>query len=56
MPNYKKMYFALLNAVNNAIRDLQEAQQEGEECYIECDLLSPQFLQAPTEKEETTTE
>lgn len=35
MPNYKKMYFALFNAVTDAIQDLQSAQQKGEEAYIE---------------------
>lgn len=35
MPNYKKMYFALFNSVTTAINQLQNAQQEGENAYIE---------------------
>ncbi|MGI6005137.1 MAG: hypothetical protein ACOX88_06965 [Christensenellales bacterium] len=37
MPNYKKMYFALYDAVTTAIDQLQNAQREGEGTYIESD-------------------
>lgn len=35
MPDYKKMYFTLFNAVTTAINQLQEAQRKGEDTYIE---------------------
>lgn len=37
MPDYKKMYFALFNAVTIAIDQLQNAQRDGESAYIESD-------------------
>ncbi len=37
MPDYKKMYFALFNAVTTAVDELQSAQRKGEEAYIESD-------------------
>lgn len=37
MPDYKKMYLALFNAVTTAIDGLQNAQREGEEAYSESD-------------------
>lgn len=35
MPDYKKMYFALFNAVTAAIDQLQNAQRNGEKAYNE---------------------
>ncbi len=35
MPDYKKMYFALFNAVTTAVTQLQTAQSAGEEAYAE---------------------
>jgi len=35
MTDYRKMYFALFNAVTTAIDQLQNAQREGEEVSIE---------------------
>ncbi len=37
MPDYKKMYLGLFNAVTTAINTLQEAQQQGEESYLQDD-------------------
>ena len=34
MKNYKKMYFILFNAITEAIKILQEAQQKTEEIYM----------------------
>lgn len=34
MPDYKKMYFTLLNAAEDAIRALIQAQEECEEMYL----------------------
>lgn len=34
MPNYKKMYFTLFRATEQAINTLIEAQRECEELYI----------------------
>ncbi|MCL2856507.1 MAG: hypothetical protein FWE19_02115 [Oscillospiraceae bacterium] len=43
MSDYKQMYFAMFNAVSNAIEILQKAQQAGEDAYIEdaCKELMP---------------
>jgi hypothetical protein len=35
MPDYKKIYFELFNAVTTAINQLQNAQRKGEIAYIE---------------------
>ena len=35
MPDYKKMYFELYNAVTDAIDHLQNGQCEGEDAYVE---------------------
>lgn len=35
MSDYKKMYFALFNAVTMAIEQLEDAQKRGEATYIE---------------------
>ena len=35
MPDYKKMYIALFNAVTTAIETLQDAQRKGEDTFIE---------------------
>lgn len=37
MPDYKKMYFSLFNAITTTIDQLQSAQREGEDTYIESD-------------------
>jgi hypothetical protein len=34
MPDYKKMYFALFNAITVAVDQLQSAQRDGENTYI----------------------
>jgi len=44
MPNYKQMYFTLFNAVVNAIDQLENAQQESEDIYIESDDIPLIFL------------
>ena len=41
MPDYRKMYFDLFNAVTSAIYLLQEAQQKSEAAYIEGDDMPP---------------
>ena len=39
MPDYKRMYAKLFNAITDAVEILQQAQQETEEIYIEsCDI------------------
>jgi len=35
MPDYKKMYTTLFNAMTDSIRLMQDAQREAEEIYIE---------------------
>ncbi len=37
MPNYKKLYFKLFNAVTDAIEDLKQAQIDAEDAYLEDD-------------------
>ena len=37
MPNYKKLYFQLFNAVTDAIEGLKQAQIDAEDAYIEDD-------------------
>lgn len=34
MPDYKKLYFALFNAVTTAVSLLQDARRDAEETYI----------------------
>jgi len=34
MPDYKKMYHDLFNAITDLIRELQDAQRETEEMYM----------------------
>jgi len=34
MPDYEKLYFALFNAVTDAVEFLKQAQQTGEQRYI----------------------
>jgi|WetSurMetagenome_2_1015567.scaffolds.fasta_scaffold1451483_1 hypothetical protein len=49
MPDYKKMYFVLMDAVTCAIGQLQNAQLEGENAYVESEtIFSP--LQPPREE------
>ncbi|MEM5817638.1 MAG: hypothetical protein AAGU16_07195 [Desulfitobacterium hafniense] len=53
MSDYKKMYFALFNSVTTAINQLQKAQQEGENTYIESGDVPFTVLQNhPEEKQE----
>ncbi len=35
MPNYKKMYYELFHVVTTVIQQLQAAQRNGENTYIE---------------------
>jgi len=35
VPDYEAMYFRLFNKISDAIRLLQEAQQQTEEAYLE---------------------
>ena len=37
MPNYKKMYLELFNAVTDAIEKLQEVQKKTAQMYIEAE-------------------
>lgn len=37
MPDYKKMYLELFNAVTDAIEKLQEVQKKTEQMYIEAE-------------------
>lgn len=47
MPDYKKMYFELFNAVTAAIDRLQAAQCNGENAYIESEDASLILLPGP---------
>lgn len=51
MPNYKKMYFALFNAVSDSINNLQKAQQNAENAYIENEAPLLPVLPVKAEKE-----
>jgi hypothetical protein len=35
MPDYRKMYFELFNKVTDVISELQQAQRDAEQLYIE---------------------
>ena len=48
MPDYKKMYFSLFNAVTTAIDQLQSAQRKGEDTYIESEDTPLTILPQPT--------
>ena len=56
MADYKKMYFALFNAVTAAINDLQDAQRNGESEYIETQDVSLTILPTSTDEKPKTTE
>lgn len=51
MPNYKKMYFDLFNAVTDSIHALQKAQQNGESSYIESETPILPIVSAKPEQE-----
>ncbi|NLF80178.1 MAG: hypothetical protein GX572_03180 [Clostridia bacterium] len=51
MPDYKKMYFSLMNAVTTAKEQLQNAQLAAEKAYIEDE---PVALSLPRQAEEQT--
>lgn len=50
MPDYKKLYLRLFNAVTDAIEILTEAQQDCEELYVSED--EPKLIILPQESEE----
>lgn len=50
MPDYKKMYFSLFNAITTAIDQLQSAQRKGEDTYIESDDTPLTILPQLTDK------
>jgi len=55
MPDYKNMYFSLFNAVKSAIDQLQKAQRDGENEYIESEdmpLILPNVIDEKTEANE----
>ncbi|WP_199242503.1 hypothetical protein [Desulfosporosinus fructosivorans] len=56
MANYKKMYFALFTAVTTAINDLQDAQRDGENEYIETQDVSLTILPTSADEKPETTE
>lgn len=49
VPNYKKMYFSLMNAVTAAIEQLENAQLTGEAAYVESE---PVILALTEQREE----
>ena len=56
MADYKKMYYALFNAVTTAINDLQDAQRDGESEYIETQDVSLTILPTSADEKPKTTE
>ena len=56
MTDYKKMYFALFNAVTAAINDLQDAQRNGETEYIETQDVSLTILPTSADEKPKTPE
>ena len=54
MPDYKKLYLRLFNAVTDAIEILTEAQQVCEELYISDD--EPNIIAWPFDPDEGRTE
>jgi hypothetical protein len=52
MPDYRKMYFMLFNAVTSAVEHLQNAQNEGEDTYVESEEIPLKIL--PTSIDEDT--
>ena len=55
IPDYKNMYFSLFNAVKSAIDQLQKAQRDGENEYIESEdmpLILPNVIDEKTEVNE----
>lgn len=53
MPNYKKMYFELAGKVATAIDILVQAQQDGEDSYVNGGNTPPILLTNPFQDEET---
>ncbi|MHB8074225.1 hypothetical protein [Desulfosporosinus fructosivorans] len=56
MVDYKKMYYALFNAVTTAINDLQDAQRDGESEYIETQEVSLTILPTSADQKPKITE
>ncbi|AFM01654.1 MULTISPECIES: hypothetical protein [Desulfitobacterium] len=56
MADYKKMYFALFNAVTTAINHLQDAQRDGESEYIETQDSSLTILPISADEKPKATE
>lgn len=56
MVDYKKMYYALFNAVTTAINDLQDAQLDGESEYIETQEASLTILPTSADQKPKITE
>lgn len=56
MPDYKKMYFRLFNAITDAINQLENAQKRGEEAYIESNEESLVILPEQSSKKRNTSE
>ncbi len=54
--DYKKMYFALFNAVTTAINQLQDAQRNGESEYIETQDISLTILPTSADEKPKATE
>jgi len=53
MPDYEKMYKILFNAMTNAIREMQDAQCETEEVFMDSPEMAPLImLPLATEKDE----
>lgn len=51
MPDYKKMYYTLFNAVTNTIAALQAAQAETEAVYMAEENENPLILLNPKKEE-----
>jgi len=56
MADYKKMYFALFNAVTSAINHLQDAQRDGKSEYIETQDSSLTILPTSADEKPKATE
>ena len=52
MPDYQKMYLGLFNKVTNVIEELQQAQRDTEQLYLESS--GPEPLVLETEDKERT--
>ena len=45
MPDYQKMYLGLFNKVTNVIEELQQAQRDTEQLYLESSDAEPLVLE-----------